>query len=95
MIELLRDVNKALAVHIDGITADEAQCRNYFDHNRAIVTAFVPYFGYDACAVLLKEFDAQGGGNLSMFLEKSVGEVKVREILAPENLVSLGYRKKE
>ncbi len=94
MIELLRDVNKALALHIEGITADEAQCRYYFDHNRSIVTAFVPQLGYDACAVLLKDFDVQGGGNLRVFLEKKIGTEKVRDVLSPENLVSLGYRKK-
>ena len=53
---------------------------------------FLPLLGYDRCSDLLKEFDKSGRENLREFLEEKIGKDKVSQVLAPQNLVSLGYR---
>ncbi|MBF0618769.1 MAG: aspartate ammonia-lyase [Candidatus Omnitrophica bacterium] len=92
-LEILKDIDIKLAVHIGGIKADEAKCRYYFDRSPTLVTAFVPYVGYDRCVAMLKEFEALPQENLNDFLVEKLGREEVEKVLAPHNLVGLGYRK--
>lgn len=92
-IELLTAANRMLAGHIEGMTADEARCRHYFDRSRMIVTAFVPHIGYDRAGELLKSFDESGRDDLRVFLTEKLGADIVDKTLSPENLMALGYRR--
>ncbi|MBF0594665.1 MAG: aspartate ammonia-lyase [Candidatus Omnitrophica bacterium] len=92
-IELLTAADRMLAVHIDGIEADEACCRHYFNRSRMIVTAFVPLIGYDRAGELLKDFDRCGRDDLRVFLTEKLGADLVDKTLSLENLMSLGYKK--
>jgi aspartate ammonia-lyase len=92
-LEILVAIDLKLAAHIDGVQADEARCRFYFDRSRMIVTAFVPWLGYDRCQALVQEFDASGRDDLRAFLIDRLGRADVERILAPHNLMALGYKK--
>ncbi|MBF0485403.1 MAG: aspartate ammonia-lyase [Candidatus Omnitrophica bacterium] len=91
-VEIMTAINLSLTEYIDGIKADEARCRYYFDRSRTIVTAFLPVIGYDRANGLLKEFDAAGCEDFRAFLTEKLGEEVVEKILAPHNLMALGYR---
>jgi hypothetical protein len=58
-----------------------------------IITAFVPSIGYERCQDLLQEFDAAGRDDLRAFLVEQLGGEVVERTLAPQHIISLGYRK--
>jgi aspartate ammonia-lyase len=96
-IELLSNVDKMLTSHVKAIRVDSQICMNYFENNPTIVTAFLPYIGYEACENILKEFYELKDEKISIkvFLKRKLGDKKVEEILSPSNLMSLGYRDNE
>jgi aspartate ammonia-lyase len=91
-LEILINITGMLAAHVGLIQADERRCREYFDQSRSIVTAFVPAIGYGRAEALVKEFDVSGRRDLRVFLSEQLGADLVEKILAPQNLISLGYR---
>jgi aspartate ammonia-lyase len=91
-LDLLERTDRMLSGHVDGITADEARCRYYFDKSHSIITAFVPLIGYDRCNELLAEFKKSGGTEFRKFLEDSLGVEAVNKTLSPYNLLGLGYK---
>ncbi len=63
---------------VEGITADEARCRELLDRSTAVATALSPYIGYAATAEIAKESVRTG---------KSIRElVLARGLLEPERL---------
>lgn len=94
-MDILININSIFKNHIDGIKANEQNCKEYFDKNPAIVTAFIPYTGYDKAGQLLKEFEKSGKTNLKEFLIEHLGKELVEKVLSPYNLMSLGYRENE
>jgi len=94
-MDLLIRIDGVLADHIDGITANEAKCREIFDASPMIVTAFLPHIGYERAGALLAEFFASGRKNLREFLREKLGADLVERVLSAERLISLGYREDE
>ena len=94
-MDLLIRTDGVLAGHIDGITANEAKCREILDTSPMIVTAFLPSIGYERATALLAEFFASGRKNVRDFLREKLGADRVEKILSAERLVSLGYREDE
>ncbi|MFH0753909.1 MAG: aspartate ammonia-lyase [Candidatus Omnitrophota bacterium] len=92
MTDLLIKTDRMLTAHIDGIKADEARCRFYVDRSRTLITAFVPVLGYVRCEELIQEFDRSKQDDLRVFLDTKIGVDVVAKVLAPENLLGLGYR---
>lgn len=92
-LEILANASRVLSSHVDAIAADGKRCGLYFDRSRAIVTAFVPEIGYERAGELLAEFDASGREDLRAFLAERLGGEMVGKTLAPQSLMSLGYRK--
>ena len=91
-LDVLIRINLLLAGHLEGIVANEAQCREYFDHSPMIITAFLPHIGYDRAYALLQDFFSSGEKNLREFLFTKLGREQVEKILSPYQLLSLGYR---
>jgi aspartate ammonia-lyase len=60
-----------------------------------IVTAFLPYIGYDRASEILQAFLASGRENVREFLQEKLGMEMVERALSPERLISLGYREDE
>jgi len=94
-LDILIRMNQILAGHVEGITANEAKCREIFDQSPMLITAFLPYIGYDRAAALLKEFFSSGRKNVREFLSEKLGASLVGKILSPERLISLGYREND
>jgi len=92
-LEILANTNKVLAGYVSGIQADTVKCREYFDHSEGIVTALVPYIGYEKAGNLLKQFHTLHGKGLREFLEEQLGKETVAKALSSQSLLSLGYRK--
>jgi aspartate ammonia-lyase len=94
-LDLLIRTDEVLARHADGITANETRCRESFDLSPMIVTAFLPYIGYDRASEILQSFLASGRKNVREFLQEKLGMETVERALSPERLISLGYREDE
>jgi aspartate ammonia-lyase len=94
-LDLLIRTDEVLARHADGITANEARCRESFDRSPMIVTAFLPQIGYDRASEILQAFLASGRKNVREFLQEKLGMERVERALSPERLISLGYREDE
>lgn len=80
---------------VRSLRADPARCRELVDADPMIVSAFVPLLGYDGAGDLLREWEsspADGRPTLRAFLEEKLGANEVARVLAPESLMSLGFR---
>ncbi|MBN1546295.1 MAG: aspartate ammonia-lyase [Syntrophaceae bacterium] len=101
-LDLLEHINLLLAMHVQGVDADEERCRFYFERSDMIVTALVPYLGYEKATSLIEQYrrrnvpDLAGGHEAVMtmknFLEKELGNDLVEKVFSPYQLTALGYR---
>lgn len=73
---------------IDGITANEAVCRNMVYNSIGLVTALNPYIGYEASSKLAKEALASGKGIYDLVLEHGLmQQEELDQVLLPENMI--------
>jgi len=88
-IEMLKNGMDTLRIRcVDGIVADEAQCRKSVERSLALVTALVPVLGYEICSTLAKEAMATGQSVYALVLEKELlPKGDLEEVLKPENMV--------
>jgi len=91
-IDILININKIFTRHVISITANPEVCREYFEKNETIITAFLPVIGYKKAEEILAEYRKSGGKNLKIYLAEVLGEETVNKVLAPAKLMSLGYR---
>jgi len=95
-LEMLTNAVKIFSQHIRSIQAGESKCRYFLEHSQTIITAFVPFIGYEYCQQLLKEFQGLPVTNNFMdFLQEKLGSSLVEKVLSPQNLLSLGYHQKD
>jgi len=74
---------------VRGITANEDVCRNYVHNSIGIVTALVPYIGYEESAEVAKESLKTGVSVLDLVLRrKLLDKAKLEEILKPEGMIA-------
>ncbi|HUX12629.1 MAG TPA: aspartate ammonia-lyase [Spirochaetia bacterium] len=87
-IQILERGCRTLAVAcIDGITANVDRCRDMVEDSIGIVTALVPYIGYDAAAELAGEALQSGERVLSLLRKKRLlSEQVLTEILDPQKM---------
>ena len=73
---------------IDGITADEARCREFADKSISIITALNPYIGYAKAAEIAKEAVRTKRSIKEVAIEKSdLEKAKIEKILDPFKMV--------
>lgn len=94
-MDLLANTDRMLALHADKMSAGGEACAGYFYRSPALITAFVPYIGYDKATEVIGEYHGSGNADLRAFLVNKFGEDLVSKVLSPENLTSLGYRENE
>lgn len=74
---------------IDGITANEAHCREMVLHSIGIVTALNPYIGYKNSTKIAKEALETGKSVYNLVLEHNIlSQEQLDEILNPENMLA-------
>jgi aspartate ammonia-lyase len=73
---------------VEGIEADAARCREHLERSTGLVTALVPFIGYDAAAAVAKEALASGRTVRELVLEKGyMDERTLDEILDPTKMI--------
>lgn len=79
---------------INGITANEERCRAMVLNSIGLITALVPWIGYEASNKLAKEALESNHNVYSLVLEKGLlSKEKLDHILAPENMIRPGEMK--
>lgn len=91
-IRVLTNVNTALASHVDGVKANRDECERGANGSITLITAFLPYIGYDKAQILVQEFHTSGEADFRAFLTGKLGADLVEKVLSPANLVALGYK---
>jgi aspartate ammonia-lyase len=88
-IEMLVNGIKTLKYRcIDGITANEAKCREYVQNSIGLVTALNPILGYEACSKIAKEAYLTNRGVYDLVLEHELmTKEQLDEALKPENMI--------
>jgi aspartate ammonia-lyase len=70
-----------------GITANRDRIRQLLEHSIGIVTALVPYIGYERATTLAQEALESGRGVYELILEKEwLSQQVLDEILSPEGM---------
>ncbi|MCL2505168.1 MAG: aspartate ammonia-lyase [Alphaproteobacteria bacterium] len=102
-IDILTNACSILALHVSGIKADVARCRQNVDDNPAILAVLMPYLKYDEVLSLIKGFTKEKAANpkatIKNFIKgKSFDSVSserlaaiVEYALSDESLTSLGH----
>ncbi|MDF2952911.1 MAG: Aspartate ammonia-lyase [Thermodesulfobacterium sp.] len=91
-MDLLVNINLALAEHVKSIKACEKRCKEYVDKSITIITAFLPVIGYERAEKLVKKFLTTGKTNFKEFLKEELERKMVEEILSPYKLTALGNK---
>jgi len=91
-MELLGAAAGMLALHAEGIKADEAECERQFNASLEIITAFLPAIGYERATELVEVFKQADRTDFKRFLVQELGEDLVKKTLSPQNLMALGHR---
>jgi aspartate ammonia-lyase len=73
---------------IDGITANEERCRDLVRNSIGLITALVPWIGYEASNELAREALGSKESVYSLVLNKGLmSKEKLDQILRPENMI--------
>jgi aspartate ammonia-lyase len=76
---------------VEGITANEAVCRDYFDRSISVATALNPYIGYLAAAEVAKEAAKTGKTVVAIVRErKLLTEEQIAKVFSPEGMTHPG-----
>ena len=88
-VEMLKNGMNTLKYRcIDGITANEERCRSMVYNSIGLVTALVPFIGYENSNELAKEALVNNRSVYELVLEKKLlTKDQVDKILAPENMI--------
>jgi fumarate hydratase class II len=76
---------------VDGIEANREQCLSYVEHSMALVTALVPFIGYDRAAEIAKESEFTGKTIREICFEQEVlPKEELERVLNPISMTSPG-----
>ena len=74
------------------LTPNEEQCKKWVDNSVGVVTALLPYIGYEKSAMLAKEAYKTGRPIREIILEKKIlTKAEVDKILDPNNMTTPGW----
>ncbi|MDQ7032833.1 MAG: aspartate ammonia-lyase [Desulfonauticus sp.] len=80
---------------ISGIEPNKKICSYYAHHSPALITALLPYIGYEQASSIAKEAKLSGKSVLEVIKEKQIiPKEQLEYLLSPEAMTSLGYVKK-
>ncbi len=92
---------RTLAFCVDGIVPDAARCAQGIASNPVIVTAFLPYVGYERAQAILADYRAlardrapsgqRDGVTIRAYLEERLGKDLVDRVLSADALSALGF----
>lgn len=91
-LEILSNINSMFATHISGITADKRKCAGILDASPMVITALVPYIGYEKASELVSRYKPENGIDFMSYLKRMIGEEIVDKALDPYALTALGFK---
>jgi len=91
-LDILSNINIMFAAHVSGMVADKAKCAQIVDASPMIVTALVPYIGYEKAAELISKYRPEEGSNFISYLKSIIGDEIVDKALDPYALTALGFK---
>jgi len=93
-LSLLIQANKIFRTKcIQGITANQEVCAYYAQHSPALITALLPYIGYEQATLIAQEAKSKNKTILEVIYEKNlIPQEKLDYLLSPEAMTALGYR---
>lgn len=91
-IKILMSSDRILADHVEKIEVDLHRGNSQVNQSTTLVTAFVPYIGYEKAQSIVKRFNETGETDFYSYLTNELGKSLVEQVLAPANLMSLGHR---
>lgn len=90
-LELLAKTTRQFArLCVAGITADEARCRRWLEESGTLVTALVPYIGYERASLLAEEARKLNKTIEELALDQLINEEEWRAIITPGRLTRPG-----
>lgn len=94
-LRCLSTANHILSRHVQEITLSQ-DAPDIFN-NPILMTVFLPLIGYEKASEWIKIYQTNRSeyNNFREFLISRFGEEKVKNLLSPENLMSLGYKNNE
>ncbi|MEZ6195092.1 MAG: hypothetical protein R3F20_05090 [Planctomycetota bacterium] len=76
---------------VDGISANEDNCRHFVERSIGVVTALVPVLGYEVSTELAAEALRTGRGIVELVRERGLlDEDRIAALLSPENMTGTG-----
>ncbi len=73
---------------VAGITANEERCRQLVEHSIGIVTALLPYIGYEQAASIARDALSTGRSVIEIAREqKLLDKAQIEKILSPDNML--------
>ncbi len=98
-IDILKNTALMLTPHVEGIRADINRCRAHVGDAPSLMTALLPYIGYDRTRLLMEEFCELKKKNaeiyIKSFLSEKLGNEIASAVLATPNFIGLGYVEKD
>ena len=93
-LSLLLTANEIMARHVKEISADLRHLKARLSEKESIITAFLPFIGYQKAEEIVKGFrESSPSGNFREYLINLLGNDLVEKALSPGYLMSMGYRK--
>jgi aspartate ammonia-lyase len=93
-MDILSNVDIMLAGHVSGISADAEKCAGIAHASPMIITALVPYIGYEKATEIINGYKAADGKDFRTYLKDLLGEDLVDRALDPYSLTALGFKGK-
>ncbi len=95
-LEILKNFDEKFAWYVENIEAVPEVCSGRLKKSFTIFTALLPEMGYHGVEALVKDYlkerEKTPGLTVYEFLRAKIGEDKLRTVLDPLRLTSLGYR---
>lgn len=91
-MDILSNVDNMFAVHVSGISADAGKCAGIAHASPMIITAIVPYIGYEKATEIINGYRAEEGVDFRDYLKGILGEELVTKALDPYALTALGFK---
>ena len=88
-LTLLSHAVDTLTGCVDSLVANTENCQRSFIQSPTLMTALLPYLGYDKTQQLIRDFELEDGSLLE-FLTDRLGD-DVTRLFSAENLTKLGY----
>jgi aspartate ammonia-lyase len=91
-LDILSNINGMFAAHVSGIIADKAKCARIVEASPMILTALVPYIGYEKASELISKYKPEDGDDFMSYLKNRIGKEIVDKALDPYALTALGFK---